>query len=149
MVINCVFDVSTRFADFKKENGFHGMPAEFADKPLSPYNIPVLGQEDAVHRDDRSSGGGDGYAPNSYFAGADDDGKYGLGGGGGGGSGLDELAPVFDIDDDRQIDDITGNFDDGDDGVFDFAMSPFKYHRDVSSDGPKGDSLGYDDQVKS
>lgn len=126
------------FTDFKKENGFHGMPSAYADKPASPYNIPVLGQEDAIHRDDRSSGNGY-VAPNSYFDGADD-GKYDLGGG----EGLDELAmaPIFDIDD-------TGNFNDGDDGTFDFAMSPFKYHRDVSSGGPKGDPLGYDDEVKS
>lgn len=122
------------------------MPSVFVDKPASPYNIPVLGQEDAVHRDDRitsGGGGGGGYTPKSYFAG-EDNGNYGLSDGDGG---LDGLAPLFDIDD-RQIDDI-GNFDDGDDGAFDFAMSPFKYHRDVSNVGPRGDSLGYDDQVRS
>lgn len=124
--------------DFKKENGFHGMPV-VGGKHESPYHIPVVGEERApVHYNSGRSIDGGGYKPSYRFGDpmADDfdDGKYGL----------------DDVDDSAApISDVGGfNLDHDDLGdAFDFGPSPFKYHRDVSSDGLKGDVHGIDDQV--
>lgn len=123
--------------DFKKENGFHGMPV-VSGKHASPYHIPVVGEErDVPYNSGRSIDGGGYNQPSSRFgdAMADDfdGGKYGL-------DDVDDLA--------APISDVGGyNFDHDDLGdAFDFGPSPFKYHRDVSTDGLKGDAHGYDDQ---
>lgn len=108
--------------DFKKENGFHGMPSVFADKSESPYNIPVIGQEKMI---DYGSQGG------SQFGDIADNFN----------NGMEDLAPISDFGGDHY------NFNDDDDG-FDTGASPFKYHHDVSSNGLKGDSHGFNDQVR-
>jgi len=126
------------YIDFKKENGFHGMPV-VSGKHASPYHIPVVGEErDVPYNSGRSIDGGGYNQPSSRFgdAMADDfdGGKYGL----------------DDVDDSAApISDVGGyNFDHDDLGdAFDFGPSPFKYHRDVSTDGLKGDAHGYGDQV--
>ncbi|XP_025206989.1 transcription initiation factor TFIID subunit 1-like [Melanaphis sacchari] len=121
--------------NFKKENGFHGMPV-VSSKRASPYNIPVVGEEEAVnYNNGRSTESG--YQKNSQFGDPIpndfDDGRYGL----------DDAdyspSPISNVD--------GYNFDNDNNGdTFDFELSPFKYHRDVSDDGLKGDGLGFDDQ---
>ncbi|XP_027853415.2 uncharacterized protein LOC114132214 [Aphis gossypii] len=122
--------------NFKKENGFHGLPVA-SGKPASPYHIPVVGEEKAVHYNTGRSIES-GYKPNSHFGDpiADDidDGRYGLD------DADDSPSPISDVDGYNNFD-----HDDNGDG-FDFGPSPFKYHRDVSNDGLKGDTLGFDDQ---
>ncbi|XP_060878895.1 filaggrin-2-like [Metopolophium dirhodum] len=123
--------------DFKKENGFHGMPV-VSGKRTSPYHIPVVGEERDVHYNSGRSIDGGGYnQPSSRFGDptADDfyGGKYGLD------YADDSAAPISDVG--------GYNFDHDDLGdAFDFGPSPFKYHRDVSTDGLKGDAHGLDDQ---
>jgi len=126
------------YIDFKKENGFQGMPVA-SGKHASPYHIPVVGEERDVHYNSGRSIDGGGYnQPSSRFGDpmADDfdGGKYGP-------DDVDGSA--------APISDFGGyNFDHDDLGdAFDFGPSPFKYHRDVSTDGLKGDAHGLDDQV--
>lgn len=128
----------------------------------SPYQIPVLGQEK------RTIGYGHSGQTNSHFGDDLDDGKYE--------SVLenmddsDELAPISDDGHSSYGNDDHGEFDDhggfgnhgsgsgfgnlGSGSGFGFGdlgglSSPFKYHHDVSaSEGMKGDSFGFDDQVR-
>jgi len=109
-------------------------------KHASPYHIPVVGEERDVHYNSGRSIDGGGYnQPSSRFGDpmADDfdGGKYGLD------DADDSAAPISDVG--------GFNFDHDDLGgdAFDFGPSPFKYHRDVSTDGLKGDAHGLDDQV--
>lgn len=132
-----VFTVDIIIIDFKKENGFRGMPV-VSGKHESPYHIPVVGEERAVHYNSGRSIDSGSYKPNYRFGDpmADDfdDGKYGLD------DADDSAAPISDIGGYNLDHDDLGD-------AFDFGPSPFKYHHDVSSDGLKGDVHGIDDQV--
>lgn len=108
----------------------------------SPYHMPMVGHEkNVVHYNSGRSGGGL-FKSNTNLADDPtsvddfDDGKYGDADG--------DVAPIMDFNDDHNFDN-----DFNDDGGFDFGLSsPFKYHHDVSADGLKGDSFGFDDQVR-
>jgi len=99
--------------------------------------MPVVGQEKTVNY-----GQGGYYKTGSHYDGGNDfggDDKYGLDADMGN---MDGFAPV--------TDDRGGQFDDDSGGFGDFGgfSSPFKYHHDVSAtDGLKGDSHGFDDEV--
>lgn len=122
-----------------------------SNEPASPYHIPVVGHEkNVVHYNSGRSGGGGLFRPNTHLAddpmSVDDfddeekygDGKYSDANG--------DVAPIMDFNNDHHFDN-----DFNDDGGFDFGLSsPFKYHHDVSADGLKGDSFGFNnDQVRS
>lgn len=103
--------------------------------PASPYNIPVVGQNDVHHSGDYS----DHKRPSLHFGDLadnfDDPGHLGL-------DDADDISPIMDGH-------HFGGGDDGGDGGFDFGPSPFKYHHDVSpGSGLKSDSFGFDDQVR-
>lgn len=120
------------FSDFKKENGFHEMPSVVSTS-ASPYHMPIVGQENVHYNGDHKT--------NSHFDDPTTDHfdaeKYGP-------DDVDSLAPIIDIDDHHfDIDNSDDSF-----GIFDFGQSPFKYHHDVSNDGLKGDSYGFDNQVR-
>lgn len=119
------------FVDFKKENGFHEMPSAFAGSPESPYNIPVVGQEKMVDHGGHGDILGYNVRSNSQFGDSVDNFD----------GGMEDLAPFSDFGGDHHY------FDNDDDGL-NTGASPFKYHHDVSSNGLKGDSLGFDDQVR-
>lgn len=86
----------------------------------SPYNIPVIGEDNGVYGD--YVGGGDGTVDDF------EDGKHDL----------DYVSgPTAD-------DHYQGNDYDNGRGAFDVGPSPFKYHHDVS---PKGAVHEFDDQV--
>lgn len=99
------------------------MPSAYAGRPESPaYSMPVVGQERMVDY------GGHGGSQFGDMANNFND-------------GMEDLAPISDFGGDHY------NFDSDDDG-FDIDASPFKYHHDVSSNGMKGDTHGFDDQVR-
>lgn len=104
------------------------------DKIPSPYNIPVVGQED-----DHYSGRG-GSKPKLHFGDMVDD--FDIGKPMGGFDDMDDHSPImddhhhFDVNDDDD-DDVSG---------FNYGSSPFKYHHDVSSKGDLKDN--FDDQVR-
>lgn len=98
------------------------MPSAFAGRSESPYSIPVVGQERMVDYDGRG-GSRFGDMANNFN------------------DGVEDLAPISDFGGDHY------NFDNDDDG-FDTDASPFMYHHDVSSSGLKGDTYGFDDQVR-
>ncbi|VVC29494.1 Protein of unknown function DUF4779 [Cinara cedri] len=124
--------------NFKRENGFHGMPVGGGGHGIkqhaSPYNIPVVGEDKVLYSDHLGGGvGGGSYGPSAHHFGggmADDfeDGKHDLD---------DHLGPLVD-DHDHEHD---HDYDNG--AGFDIGSSPYKYHHDVS---PKGDTHGVDDQ---
>lgn len=109
------------------------MPATVVGTPASPYHIPVVGQEKIQYRDHQTNSHFDDPTTDHF-----DDDKYGPP------DNVDSFAPIMDIDDHHfDMDNDDDNF-----GMFNFGHSPFKYHHDVSTDGLKGDSYGFDNQVR-